>query len=318
MPNSKAIYRDFCASEGLIPIFSQAWWLDATAGASNWDVAVVERDGAVLATMPYVIKKRYGMTVLTQPALTQVLGPWLRPGDGKYSKNLASQKDLMEQLIEQLPPFHHYAQNWHHSITNWLPFYWKGFRQTTRYTYIIDDLNDLENVYAQFEHSKRKNISKSEKLVSVVFDISADDFYTNHELTLAKQGQTISYSRDYFSRLYAAGYSKSAATTLGAYDAEGNLHAALFIVWDQNSAYDLISTIDPDYRTFGAASLLVKAAIKFVSGKTKKFDFEGSMIESVERSFRQFGAKQTQYFAVSKTPSWLLKTMFFLKDLKAK
>ena len=45
------------------------------------------------------------------------------------------------------------------------------------------------------------------------------------------------------------------------------------------------------------------------------FDFEGSMIEPVERSFRQFGAKQTPYFSVSKTPSRLLKTLFFVKDM---
>jgi hypothetical protein len=302
--------------EPSIPLFSQAWWLDATAGEKNWNVAIVEQGGMVIATMPYVIKKKYGFVILSQPPLTQILGPWIRPCELKYSKWLAYQKDVMEKLIAQLPPFDSYSQNWHHSITNWLPFYWNKFEQTTRYTYVIEDLGDLEAVYSNFEHSKRKNINKCEKLVKVKYDISADEFYSNHEMTLAKQGQKISYSREFFKRLYAACYKNSAGVAVGAYDDQGNLHAALFIVWDVNSAYDLISTIDPDFRTFGAASLLVKEVIEFVSLKTRRFDFEGSMIESVERSFRQFGAKQIPYFSVSKTTSRTLKTARFLRELK--
>ena len=37
------------------------------------------------------------------------------------------------------------------------------------------------------------------------------------------------------------------------------------------------------------------------------FDFEGSMIESVERFFRAFGGQQRPYFHVTKTSSRLMK-----------
>jgi len=52
---------------------------------------------------------------------------------------------------------------------------------------------------------------------------------------------------------------------------------------------------------------LVKEIIKYVSNYTNKFDFEGSMIEGIENSFRQFGAIQKPYFAISKTTSRFLK-----------
>ena len=103
--------------------------------------------------------------------------------------------------------------------------------------------------------------------------------------------------------------------TIAAYDENGNLHAALFVIWDKISAYDLISTIDPEYRTFGAASLLIKEIITYTSTLTSKFDFEGSMIEPVERSFRQFGAKQKSYFNVSKFNSKLLSSIICLRKL---
>lgn len=311
----KQKYRELCAQEPSIPIFSQAWWLDALT-EDSWDVVLVENGDIIQASLPFVIRKRFGFNIITQPVLTQNLGPWLRPSTAKYAKQLAQEKDLIQALFAQLPQHAIYSQNWHYSRTNWLPLYWQGYEQTTRYTYVIEDLSDLETVFANFEHAKRKNIKKSEAVVEVKFDISADDFYNNHRMTLLKQGEIISYSFDIFRRMYNAGYNNNKAFTIAAYDADNNLHCALFIVWDNQSAYDLISTIDPDYRNVGAASLLVREAIRRVAKFVNKFDFEGSMIEPVERSFRQFGAKQTPYFAISKTNSKLLKAYRILRELR--
>lgn len=308
-------YRKLCEDESSIPIFSRDWWLDAVCG-DDWDVCLVEKGGHIYASMPFMYKKRFGLTLITQPALTQTLGPWIRTNyKAKYSKRLSDEKDLMNALIDQLPAFHDFRQNWHYSITNWLPFYWRGFQQTTRYTYVIPDISDMEKVCADFEYSKRKNIKKASSFSNIVFDISAGEFYDNHILTLSKQGAKISYSRDYFQSIYSAAYAQNQGKTIAAYDAAGNLHAALFVIWDEMSAYDLISTIDPDYRNSGAASLLVQEIIRYVSNKTKKFDFEGSMIEPVEQSFRRFGAVQTPYFSVFKTPSRLLKTVKTARSL---
>lgn len=310
-------YRALCVREPSIPLFSQAWWLDAAAGDDGWDVVLVEKDDQILASLPYVRKKRYGFTLLTQPPLTQNLGPWLRVDcDIKASKKLAYEKDILQDLYAQLPRYDYYGQSWHCSRMNWLPLYWMNFSQTTKYTYILNDISNIDAVVANFEHSKRKNIKKSEKIVKIVFDVSAKDFYNNHQLTLRKQGQEISYSFELFERLYNAGYKNNAAKTIAAFDDAGNMHAALFVVWDKNSAYDLISTIDPDFRTHGAASLLIREVVKYVSQFVNKFDFEGSMIEPVERSFRQFGAEQTPYFSITKIPSRILKTALFLRSLK--
>lgn len=307
-------YREFCEIEKSIPVFSRAWWLDAVCGKDNWDVCIIEQGREVVASMPYYKVKKLGLTFLIQPPLTQTLGPWIRPPKGKYSKVLGKQKELMQKLIEQLPPFHYFKQSWHYNNTNWLPFYWSGFQQTTRYTYVIPDISDFNKVYGDFESSKKKNIKKCMDKIKIVHDIPFDDFYENHKMTLAKQGQTITYSKELFKRLYEGGYKENSAKTIAAYDENDNLHAALFVVWDENSAYDLISTIDPAYRTQGAASLLVQEVIKELACKVNKFDFEGSMIEGVERSFRQFGAIQTQYHSVSKSNSKLWDAAQMLKS----
>jgi len=72
----------------------------------------------------------------------------------------------------------------------------------------------------------------------------------------------------------------------------------------------------PDLRNSGATSLCMWEAIQFAATVTKSFDFEGSMLETVERFFRAFGAKQTPYFAISKINSKLLKTYRFLQEMR--
>lgn len=135
-----------------------------------------------------------------------------------------------------------------------------------------------------------------------------------HSHRIAKQESNISYSFDFFNKIYDAAYSNESGKTIAAYDGSGNLHAALFIIFDDMSAYDLISTIDPSYRKYGAASLLVQEAIRYSSQKVDRFDFEGSMIEPVERSFRRFGARQVPYHQVTRFNNRWLKAGLLIKD----
>ncbi len=309
-------YRQFSKSEMSIPIFSKDWWMDAVCGENNWDVLIVESGDKIVASMPIYIKQKYGLKYITQPKLTQTNGIYIKyPNNQKYEKRLSYEKDIVYKIINQLEKLNivFYQQNFHYSVTNWLPFYWKGYEQTTRYTYLIDDISDLETVFNNFSHAKRKNIKNINSDIKVKFDLSSKEFYENHKMTLKKQGCVIDYSYDVFKRIYDSSYENKAGKTIYAVDKVGNLHSAIFFIWDENSAYDLISTIDPDFKNSGSASLLVFEAIKYVSNLTQKFDFEGSMIEGVENSFRQFGAVQKPYFTISKA----FKYRFIFNVLKS-
>src|SRR5262249_39092465 len=111
-------------------IFQQPFWLDSVAPGA-WDAVEVNAGGQIKARLPYVItRNRLGMTILSMPRLTQTLGPWLAPAEGKYAAQLARHKELMRTLFTQLPTHDLFSQNFHHSITNWLPLHWQGFTQT--------------------------------------------------------------------------------------------------------------------------------------------------------------------------------------------
>lgn len=298
-------YRQLCETESSIPLFSQAWWLDAVA-PGKWDVVLVESDGQLIGSLPFVLTKKLWFRVMLKPVLTQNLGPWIRQSDISYSRQLSREKEILDQLYSQLPKYDGLTHNWHYERVNWLPLYWKGFDQTTKYTYVIDGIKDVDLVFSKFESSKKKDIKKAAKKVSIEYDISALEFYENHKLTLLKQGAEITYSFDLFHRLYTAAYARHRGRTIAAFDENRNLHAALFVVFDDTSGYALISTIDPEFRTHAASSLLFKEAILLSAKRVDKFDFEGSMIEAVENSFRRFGAIQRPYHSVSHMPSSVL------------
>ncbi len=315
MNTPKEDYRALCEVEPTIPVFSRAWWLDAVAGENDWDVVVVKRGPEIVASMPYVKIGKLGFTLLGHPPLTQTLGPWLKLFKDSPARRIKQQHDLMQSLIEQLPPFDSFYQRWHYANTDWLPFYWAGFKQTTRYTYVIEDLSDPDAVAAGFSHGKRMSIKKAKEKIKIKFDIPAQTFYEHHKMTLGQVNLKIGYPYEVFARMYKSGYEHNAACTIAAYDEHDNLHAAFFIVWDENSAYALINTIDHDFRSSGATSLLTREIIRHVSNKTKRFDFEGSMIKGVESSVREFNARQTRYFSISKTSSRLYAAARFLRSL---
>jgi lipid II:glycine glycyltransferase (peptidoglycan interpeptide bridge formation enzyme) len=312
----KEIYRKFCSEQPSIPLFSQAWWLDVVAG-NNWDVCLVKKGDEIVASMPYVTKKRYGLTFLSHPPLTQSLGPWLKLSSAKYSKRLSQQKDWMQALIAQLPKYDYFSQNWSYSQTNWLPFYWSGFEQTTRYTYVIENLSDIDNVWNDFETKIRTDIRKAENKynVKVRTDLSIDDFIALNKMTFSRQGKAMPYSPSFIIKMVTEAKKRNQCQWFIAQDDKGQNHAGVLIIWDEQSAYYLMGGGDPELRNSGATSLCMWEAIKFASTVTQRFDFEGSMIEPIERFFRGFGAKQKLFFTITHKPSKIIKTVHCFKKL---
>ena len=316
MLSKKEKYRKLCSYEPSIPLFSKDWWLDATCG-DKWNVCLVEKNNEILASMPYILtKNRLGMLVISQPKLTQSLGPWLKSSSSKSVNKLSNEKYLLTDLINQLPKFDDFRQSWNHSFTNWLPFYWKGFSQTTRYTYIIKDLSDLEKIWAGFRNNICGDIRKAKNVynLKVKTDIDINSFVDLNEKVFLRQGLELPYDKSLIYKIDQACKDRKARKIFIAQDDKGRNHAGVYIVWDSNSAYYLMGGSDPDIRSSGANSLCLWEAIKFSKIVTKSFDFEGSMIEPIERFMRAFGSSQTPFFEVSFTPNRFLRTAKFLKS----
>ena len=306
MLSSKEKYRLYCQEKNTtVPIFSRDWWLDAVCGENNWDVLIMEKDHRIAASLPYSLHIKHGLKMIQQPELTFTSGVWLEyPPHQKPAKKLSYEKKLMGGIIRQLESqkIDYFSQTFSPYITNWLPFYWAGYQQTTAYTQRIEDIADIEKLWQSFpnENNVRNNIRKAEKRLIIRNDLELAELIRLKDLTFARQGLTSAYHYEFIARVDAACQEHNARRMFFAQDAQGRVHAALYLIWDPDSAYYILGGEDPDLRNSEANSLLIWEAIKFASTVTRVFDFEGSMIERIERFFRSFSPVQTPLLTITK------------------
>ena len=312
----KEKYGIFCNDESSIPIYSRGWWLDCVCGESNWDVLLCMKNGDIEAAMPYYTPFR---GVISMPPYTQTMGVWFNPAfaDKRYSHELFRKQTICEDLIMRLPAHDYFLQNFHPSFTDWLPFYWRGFRQMTRYTYVLPDVWNPDELWNGLSENIRRNIRKAKTKYQLTTrrNVPADIFLELNAHVYQRQGMK-PYHPEMLKKLIDLSRSRNQGDIWGAYDAENRLHAGAFVVWQENCAYYIAGGNDTESRKLGGLALAVWTAINDLSGQACSFDFEGSMIRGVEHFFREFGAVQKPYFAIEKGKWGLLKKIrmkFFRK-----
>ena len=60
----------------------------------------------------------------------------------KLHTRLSTKKRILETLIEQIPSVDIYAQNFHSNLTDWQPFFWKNYKSTIHYTYVLQGITE--------------------------------------------------------------------------------------------------------------------------------------------------------------------------------
>lgn len=306
---SKALYQVFYEQhKANLPIFVYPWYLDAVCTEGEWNACIVTEKDRIVAVLPYFIKKKYRFRYITMPPFVKMMGPYFAD-----IPSLTEQHELLERIILQLPKIDSFTQNFHYNITNWLPFYWQGFQQTTRYSYRLE-LNDLNKIYNGINRKRRRYIEKAqEQGLIIILSEDAELCYQINKMSFDRQRLRIPYTLEQFKRHDEALKLHNARQIFFAKDAAGIIHSTVYLIWDEQSSYFHIAGDNPDLRNSGAGILLIWEAIKFTKEQLglNIFDFEGSMIPNVEYIRRQFGAAQVPYFTVWKYNSrlfeWLTK-----------
>jgi hypothetical protein len=280
-------------------IFQQPWWLDAVA-PGRWGEATCERNGRVVARLPYVVRGRPRLGMLTQSSLTQTLGPWVEPSSARPARALAREHELLGELEAGLPRASAFSQQFSPAVLNALPFHWAGYHLEVRYTYRLEGLESTDALWDGLRGNVRREIRKARTRVEVVDDLGLDRFYDVLSKTYTRQRIPTPHSLAELERLEAACARRGAGATLFARDDAGQVHAVAWAVWDRRAAYYLLAGAEPHLRNSGASSLLVWEAIMRARAVTDVFDFHGSMLQPVERFFRAFGGRQTPYLSVTR------------------
>lgn len=309
--NTKQAYIDFCATQRDLPIYFQPWYLDSVCIDGEWDAAIATANKQVIGVLPYFLKHKSGFQYITMPPFLKMLGPYLAPSH----RVLKKQHQYYKVLIEALPRVAAFKQNFHPTCTNWLPFYWKAFQQTTYYTYQIDLTQSLTTITTQYNRNIKRNIKKAQAVVTIQSGLDPKKFYQINQQSFDRQAKRMPYSLDAFLKHDQALAQQQARKIFYAVDAQQQIHGAAYLMWDQQTAYYHLSGDDPNHRKSGAGILLIHHAIAYAQTELGciTFDFEGSVIRSIEKIRLQFGATPVPYFFIQKYYAWTYQLLEFFK-----
>ncbi len=298
----KEKYDVFC-QKTYVPIYSQPWWLDAVCGPQNWNVWLYENENDTLAAMPYYLEKRGEYEYITKALLTQNNGIIFRYPAGM--KNIAKEK-FEETIINAACEYIKslgiavYEQQYQYSFQNCLPFLWNQYTAIPRYTYVIEGTGDMEALWNKLSSNYRKNIKKGLRNATVKRNLDYNTFYKEHEKVFLRQNLPCPFSREKWKEIFSAAQANHAGEILYAETPNGKIASVLFLVWDERSVYLLLGGNIPGMQQLETYDALIWEGIKLASEKQLKFDFEGSVIKRIAKSYREFGGTPMLYFRIRK------------------
>ena len=168
-------------------IFCYSWWLDAITKSNFKILAVLEND-EIVAGMPLAFDSQNKINI---PPLTRTLGVLYKNQDNKSQrKRISEERKWLSELIKDLSPGDFIQMCTHHNFTDWLPFRWKGFNQTTRYTYILNYENKTsDELWRNLDSENRRIIRRAaENEIRTEFSDDIDLVYHYESLSYERQG----------------------------------------------------------------------------------------------------------------------------------
>jgi len=250
---TKIAYRSFCSTASDLPIYVQDWYLDAIDLDGSWEVILIKKGNDIIASFPYFHKRKLGFQYITMPVFVKWMGLYLTP---KY-RNAKIEQKILQLVLPLLAKFDGFKQNFLPNLINWSPLYWQDYQQTTFYTYQLNLSQPLEKLFANCNRNIQRNIKKAGVILSVKMDLSPEKFYEINKMSFDRQAVLMPYSLSLFLRHDEVLQQKGKRMIFYATDEQNNIHAASYIIWDQNTCYYHLSGENPSFRKSGAGILLI-------------------------------------------------------------
>jgi len=309
----RAQWRAFCArgeAHG-VPLFQQAWWLDAACGAAGWTVLLHEDGGRIVAALPLALRRRGRLPTLGHAPFSPWAGPWIAASSSTHpARARAEARAALEVLARALPESGLYAQNWDPRNLDALPFHAAGCLTLTRWTHVLEDIGDTERIWEGFRDTARREIRKAEGRAGLAAapEPGSRELLRLWTATFARQGRLPPAAPELLAAILGAAEARGQGAVIVARDGDGRAHAAAAIVWDEARAWYLAGGADPALRVSGAGSLCLWKAIGIAAHHVQSFDFEGSMEPAIARHFASFGARPVPYLRVVRARGMLARS----------
>ena len=307
---SKEEYKQLCERENL-PLFLQAWWVQAVSAGLNWDVLFArDSENQICAVMPYVEDKHLWRKFIHMPTLCPYGGVWVRENwVDSFDATTAVAREMHAQL-EQLN-IAYYQQRYFPD--NHLPqaFESIGYRAIERTTYIVEDTSDMQRVLDGFSKNKRKKLEKK-TLTYKVDTMTGEEFYQFHAMCNGEKNKELWYTRETFLVLYEKSQARNQSKIICIRDEHDEPLAAAFVVWDKQMSYELLNCYEHEDQDNGAREKLTFEVLRFANSLKLGVDFVS------HRSYlRHYGATRKSFSLVRRSRSALISLFFLNRRIRS-
>jgi hypothetical protein len=283
-------------------LFHEDWWLDAATGG-HWDQVNVERDGVVVASMPFVLRRRFALRFLTMPPYTRTLGPLLANAPSKRSKKLSHQVDLLQSLLARAPKHDRFEITLPPGTDLTLAFVTCSYCVTNTFTFVWDGVRSVEHLLGDMQRTTRRKIFATSRRLHVERHTNIERFIRMSRL---EHGRVMSNSNDFevINNIFQACLDRKRTMILSAVNESGEDVAVSVLVWGRGVLYNLLAARHPEKAGPGANSFLVWEAMRAAQEKGLTYDSDGVYSPNSALFYSRFGLTPQVRPTVNLGNSW--------------
>lgn len=305
MNSTKNTYLEFCKNLPIL-IFQSPKWLNTVVGENNWNVVLALKGNRIVGAMPYVTKQNLIFKQITLPVFTPYLGPIFNPPTDLAVKNLDAFKTKTTlELISQLPKVDRFATQCDFEFKNWLPFHWNGFKQRTKYSYILDTKADLDLLQNNLGANIKKDLKKASEITITVAD-DCQHIIGIVQTDYSRKNQPQFFRPEQFKNIFQSFKDSKQVVVFNA-SQNNDVIASIAVAFDMQYAHYILGGVNYSHRNSGVMSKLLWTAIQEAKQRKVAFNFEGSMHQGIGQYFKSFGGTLTPYHQITKVSHPVLK-----------
>ena len=256
-------------------VYAESWYLDIVS--PHWEALVADDYEYV---MPLPVKRKYGISFLVQPPLTQQLGVF---SHHKIDENIVA------QFIQKIP-----YRSYHLNLNEQNP----SSKGTKHPNFTLNLNSDYNTIFDAYSTNTKRNIKKAQQTnmyVSENVDIDSFlNFYFSAIDNHAKPDKTLTTD------VVKTGFLKEKLYTFGAFTAENELISVLCLLRSGKRLVYLLAASNLEGKERAAMSFIVNKVVQNFAGSDSILDFEGSKVEGIARFYQGFGAEATYYQQIRK------------------
>jgi hypothetical protein len=281
-----------------------------TLCASKWQAVVVSDQNEYIAAFPFFTKKKMGIRYFIQPPFCQYWGVFIKNDKKGNQKYYDESKKVMKLVLDAIPKNIKYLHTCFSPMTDYpLPLVWDGWSLSPKYTYQVNLDRGLDATLASFASHARREIKKaSNNEIEIRKEKGAEmamDIFRVEKPHLVNKKNDL-YLRNLAKVVQVLGI--ETAFSITAYQGKEAVASIVYFKYKKMLIY-FFGTVKATHKSSGAMSAIIWESMKMHHDTCDVFDFDGSMIEGIERYFRGFDAQPVMYLQAQKKvlPKWISK-----------